>query len=139
MRAITDFPTSQSLIDLRSWFGLVNQVSHAFSMTDTMLPFRELLKPSKTFHWDETLHQAFEQSKLSIIHEIKSKSSTKPNPHVYPQTGPNMASVIGCSRSTAPAHPVTSSVANKAGRSLWWEADSHMLLNPDMPQLKEKH
>ena len=27
IRAITDFPTPQSLTDIRSWFGLVNQVS----------------------------------------------------------------------------------------------------------------
>ena len=70
IRAIADFPTPQSLTDVRSWFGLVNQVSYAFSMADTMLPFRELLKPSHTFHWDETLHQAFEQSKHTIINEI---------------------------------------------------------------------
>ena len=68
--AISDFPTPQSLTDVRSWFGLVNQVSYAFSMADTMLPFRELLKPSNKFHWDDTLQQAFEQSKLTIIDEI---------------------------------------------------------------------
>ena len=50
IRAIADFPTPQNLTDVRSWFGLVNQVSYAFSMADTMLPFRELLKPSNTFH-----------------------------------------------------------------------------------------
>ena len=70
IRAITDFPTPQSLTDIRSWFGLVNQVSYAFSMADTMLPFRELLKPNNSFHWDEELQQAFEQSKLTIINEI---------------------------------------------------------------------
>ena len=32
IRAITDFPTPQSLTDIRSWFGLVNQVSYAFSI-----------------------------------------------------------------------------------------------------------
>ena len=82
IRAITDFPTPQSLTDIRSWFGLVNQVSYAFSMTDTMLPFRELLKPSNSFHWDEKLQQAFEQSKITIINEIhngvKIFNKTKP-------------------------------------------------------------
>ena len=39
-------------------------------MADTMLPFRELLKPSNKFHWDDTLQQAFEKSKLTIIDEI---------------------------------------------------------------------
>ena len=70
IRAISDFPTPQSLTDVRSWFGLVNQVSYAFSMADTMLPFRELLKPSNKFHWDDTLQQVFEKSKLTIIDEI---------------------------------------------------------------------
>ncbi len=37
IRAISNFPT---LTDVRSWFGLVNQVSYTFSMTDAMLPFR---------------------------------------------------------------------------------------------------
>ena len=39
VRAITDFPTPQNITDIRSWFGLVNQVSYAFSMADKMLPF----------------------------------------------------------------------------------------------------
>ena len=71
IRAISDFPTPQNLTDVRSWFGLVNQVSYAFSMTDAMLPFRELLKPSNKFHWDDMLQQAFEKSKVTIIDEIR--------------------------------------------------------------------
>ena len=70
-RAISEFPTPKNLTDIRSWFGLVNQVSYAFSMTDTMLPFRALLKPSNTFHWDESLQQAFDNSKKTIIEEIQ--------------------------------------------------------------------
>ena len=70
IRAISDFPTPQNLTDVRSWFGLINQVSYAFSMADTMLPFRELLKPSKKFHWDESLEKAFQESKITIIKEI---------------------------------------------------------------------
>ena len=68
--AISDFPTPLCLTDVRSWFGLVNQVSYAFSMTDTMLPIRELLKPSKSFQWNEELQQAFELSKTTIFKEI---------------------------------------------------------------------
>ena len=63
-RAIKDFPTPKNLTDVRSWFGLVNQVAYAFSMTTTMLPFRDLLKPSQPFRWDEGLQHAFEESKL---------------------------------------------------------------------------
>ena len=71
LKAISDFPVPKSLTDIRSWFGLVNQVSYAFSMTDKMLPFRELLKPKTTFHWDENLQQIFEDSKRRIIEEIE--------------------------------------------------------------------
>lgn len=70
LRAIQDFPTPKTITDIRSWFGLVNQVSYAFSMAPTMAPFRELLKPRKIFYWDDTLGELFEQSKHKIIHEI---------------------------------------------------------------------
>ena len=49
LRAILDFPTPCNLTDIRSWFGLVNQVSYAFSMTKRMLPFRDLLKSGPKF------------------------------------------------------------------------------------------
>jgi hypothetical protein len=45
MMAILQFPCPKNLTDVRSWFGLVNQVSYAFSMADRMRPFRDLLKP----------------------------------------------------------------------------------------------
>lgn len=49
MRAILVFPRPKDLTDVRSWFGLVNQVSYAFSMAERMLPFRDLLKPGTHF------------------------------------------------------------------------------------------
>lgn len=70
VRAIQDFPTPRNITDVRSWFGLVNQVSYAFSMTAAMLPFRELLKPSIKFSWDESHQRAFDDSKTSIVNEI---------------------------------------------------------------------
>ncbi len=68
--AISNFPTPKNLTDVRSWFGLVNQVSYTFSMAEAMLPFRELLKPSNQFYWDDSLQQAFEKSKTNITEEI---------------------------------------------------------------------
>ncbi len=47
----------------------MNQVSYAFSMADVMLPFRDPLKAGNKFQWDDTLQQAFEQSKQTIIAE----------------------------------------------------------------------
>lgn len=70
INAISNFPTPKNLTDIRSWFGLVNQVSYTFSMADTMKPFRELLKPTNHFHWDDSLQEAFEKSKVTIVDEI---------------------------------------------------------------------
>lgn len=69
--AIKEFPTPRNLTDVRSWFGLVNQVSYAFSMTPAMLPFRTLLKPSEHFAWTDAHDTAFAASKESIINDIQ--------------------------------------------------------------------
>ena len=71
LRAILDFPQPKNITDIRSWFGLVNQVAYAFSMTDRMLPFRQLLKPNTTFQWTDELHNLFEESKHVIASEIE--------------------------------------------------------------------
>ena len=44
-----------------------------FVITPTVIslaPFRELLKPSSTFYWDDQLQQVFEQSKAAILNKI---------------------------------------------------------------------
>jgi len=69
--AIRNFPTPANTTDIRSWFGLVNQVSYAFATADRMLPFRELLKPGIPFHWDDTLDNIFKEYKYVIISEIE--------------------------------------------------------------------
>ena len=71
IRGILDFPTPKSITDIRSWFGLVNQASYAFSMADSMLPFRSLLQPGIKFDWTQTLDNAFHNSKLAIAKEIE--------------------------------------------------------------------
>ena len=71
LRAIQDFPQPKNITDIRSWFGVVNQVSYAFSMADRMLPFRKLLKSGTPFHWDTQLESLFQESKAIIISEIE--------------------------------------------------------------------
>jgi len=71
LQAILDFPTPKNITDMRSWFGLVNQVSYAFSMTDRMQPFRQLLKPGTPFKWDDHLEDLFLESKAVIVGEIE--------------------------------------------------------------------
>ena len=70
--AISSFPTPKNITDIRSWFGLVNQVLYAFSQAEVMAPFWELLKTKdQKFSWDDTLDKIFEESKLRIIREIE--------------------------------------------------------------------
>ena len=69
--AILGFPSPKNITDMRSWFGLVNQVSYAFSMTDRMQAFRQLLKPGTPFRWDDKLECLFQESKAVIVNEIE--------------------------------------------------------------------
>ena len=58
-------------MDIRSWFGLINQVSYAFAATEHMLPFHQLLQPGTPFKWTAELNQLFNESKSVIIGEIE--------------------------------------------------------------------
>lgn len=68
--AIRDFPTPKSITDIRSWFGLVNQVANYAQLRGIMAPFRQFLSPKNHFEWSAELENAFEQSKESIIAAI---------------------------------------------------------------------
>jgi len=70
LQSIHEFPTPTDISGVRSFFGLINQVSYAFSMADTMTPFRDLLKPSTPFYWDEALQKLFDDAKTEIIKQI---------------------------------------------------------------------
>ncbi len=69
--AIRQFPTPATITDVRSWFGLINQVSYYASMAEKMRPFRDLLKPKIPFYWDSQLQQLFEESKKHILESIE--------------------------------------------------------------------
>ena len=66
-----NFPVPRNIHDIRSWFGLVNQVSYDFSMAERMLPFRTLLKTGQQFRWDTELQDIFDESKEHIVQEIE--------------------------------------------------------------------
>ena len=70
LAAISDFPVPADLTSARSWFGLVNQVSWAYSISPIMELFCDLIKPNRTFFWDETLTKHFETSKQEILNKI---------------------------------------------------------------------
>merc|ERR1711954_344359 len=71
LQSILDFPTPKNISDIRSWFGLVNQVAYAFAKGTIMAPFRELLKPATKFEWTAELDEAFERSKMEIVQLVK--------------------------------------------------------------------
>ena len=69
--AILNFPTPKDITGMRSWWGLVNQSAYVFSMTETMAPFRDALKPGRKFQWDENLQQLFDKSKQEIVSAVR--------------------------------------------------------------------
>ena len=70
IKSITDFqmPSQPSITDVRSWFGLVNQVAPFLAVAPLMEPFRELLKKpaSKSVYWDTQLRGIFEETRSTI-------------------------------------------------------------------------
>ena len=69
--AIRSFPTPVSNTDIRSWYGLINQVSNYSQLRDNLAPFRKFLSCKTKFNWTDELNHAFERSKIDIIESIK--------------------------------------------------------------------
>jgi hypothetical protein len=69
--AILNFPTPQNIHDIRSWFGLINQVAYCFATSSVMTPFRHLLSPKSEFIWDDAMEEAFVASKKEIVRLIE--------------------------------------------------------------------
>ena len=70
--AIQDFPTPKNVTDMRSWFGLLNQVAYATAVSKRLHPFRDLLKPTNEWHWDENLDRLFAETKAAVLSSIDS-------------------------------------------------------------------
>ena len=76
LSAIKNFPKPTDLTNAQSWFGLVNQIAWAYSISPIMEPFCELVKHNATFQWNATLDQLFEQSKELLISKVKEGINT---------------------------------------------------------------
>ena len=68
--ATKDFPKPQSTTDIRSWFGLIDQVANYAKLHDHLEIFRPYLSPRHPFQWNEDLDRAFEESKSAIVYAI---------------------------------------------------------------------
>ena len=70
LSAIRNFPMPEqpTISDIRSWFGLVNQMAPFLAVSPLMQPFRDLLKPTATkkVYWDEHLQGLFNQVRDTI-------------------------------------------------------------------------
>ena len=66
--AICNFSTPSSTTDIRSWFGLVIQVSSYAQLRNHISKF---LLPRTPFKWNDDLQTAFNKSKSAIIEAIK--------------------------------------------------------------------
>ena len=69
--AIRGFPTPRSLTDIKSWFGMVNQIAHYSKLRNMLEPFRRFLSPKVKFEWNQELDAIFEETKLKIVEAIK--------------------------------------------------------------------
>ena len=69
--SIRNFPTPKNITEVRSWYGLINQVAYCFCKTETMAPFRHLLSPGTEFVWTDELEKSFVASKAKIIELIQ--------------------------------------------------------------------
>ena len=58
-------------MDIRAWFGLVNQVAHYNNLTDIVATIKPLLSPKTPFQWDDEFEDAFQKSKFELIEAIK--------------------------------------------------------------------
>ena len=71
LEAIQCFPRPKNQTDIKSWFGLVNQVASYAQLREMMAPFRRFLSPKVKFEWNPSLDKVFEESKCAIIELIK--------------------------------------------------------------------
>ena len=65
--SIRNFPAPKNSTEARAFFGLVKQVSWAFSKCADMVHFRHLLSPKVKFDWTEALAKEFVLAKLNFV------------------------------------------------------------------------
>ena len=67
---VRNFPAPKNITQARAFFGLVEEVSYAFSKCADMSHFRHLLSPKTKFIWMEHLEREFGLTKASIVRKI---------------------------------------------------------------------
>ena len=133
---IMNFPSPASLTDVRSWFGLVNQVSYSFAIADQMDPFRKLLSSKVPFAWSDELEVAFKASKEEIIRQCRQgiRNFTPGRQQRLQQTGQSWLLGVGSPRNFVNVQQTFPDVAQMGGRQISFRASSilkpHPIINP---------
>ena len=70
IKSLEGFPVPKNRTDLKSFFGLVQFVSYVFSKSKQLAPFRDLLKKSSEWYWDNSLNEIFSKCKKVIVDEV---------------------------------------------------------------------
>ena len=66
-KALSEFPAPRNLTEVRSFFGLVNQVAYFVeNVAELLTPLRSLLSSRREFTWDEGHQLAFDAVKASL-------------------------------------------------------------------------
>lgn len=75
IKAIAKFHTPESLTDLRSFFGLVNQLANFTpNISDAAETLRPLLSPRRCFVWTQDHEEAFQRVKESLVSTLTLRS-----------------------------------------------------------------
>ncbi len=69
--SIRNFPRPNNLVDIRAWFGLINQAAHYAQLRDIVEPMRRFRKKNARFEWTPELEESFRRSKDQIVEAIK--------------------------------------------------------------------
>merc|ERR1712016_105583 len=71
IEAIENFPLPTNLTGIRSWFGLIQQVSYCFSRTAEMKLFRAFLARNKRFDWPPHMTPLFYKTRQKIADMVR--------------------------------------------------------------------
>ena len=69
--AVAKFPRPTNITDVRSFFGLICQLSHYAQLRDLMAPFKPFLSPRTRFEWSDELEEAFIAARKEIVAAIE--------------------------------------------------------------------
>ena len=103
--AIRGYPTPANITDIRSWFGLVNQVSHYSQLRVMMEPFRKFLSQLNLNGLMNLMICSMNlKNILYMLSKKVSRYTTLHDEQLLDQTGVKQALVFGCFKNIVGVH-----------------------------------